>query len=52
MQPLSSWPQGGDSQVCATGIKGVDLDAPVALWLAKPAVQHLLEVDALPVAGP
>lgn len=51
-QPLLSGSQRGNSQVIAALIKGVDVDSPVGVGLFEPVLQHVLKVNALPVADP
>lgn len=49
-QSLLSRPKRRDSQVIPALVKGVDVDAPVGVWLFEPVLQHMFEVDALPMA--
>lgn len=47
--PRSQW---GNCQVIAALVKGIDVDAPVGVGVLKPVLQHVLKVNALPVADP
>lgn len=51
-QPLLPGSQRGNCQVIAALIKGVDVDPPVGVGLFEPVLQHVLKVNALPVADP
>lgn len=51
-QPLLSRSQRGNRQVVAALVEGVDVDPPVGVWLFEPVLQHVLEVNTLPVADP
>lgn len=51
-QSLLAGSQRRHGQVVAALVEGVDVDAPVGVRLLEPVLQHVLEVDALPVAHP
>lgn len=51
-QPLLPGSQRGDRQVIAALIEGVDVNPPVGVGLFEPVLQHMLKVNALPVAHP
>lgn len=51
-QPLLPRSQRGNGQVIAALIKGVDVDSPVGVGVLEPVLQHVLKVNALPVADP
>lgn len=51
-QPLLPRSQRGNGEVIATLIKGVDVDSPVGVRLFEPVLQHMLKVNALPMAHP
>lgn len=51
-QPLLPRSQRGNRQVIAALVKGVDVDPPVGVGVLEPVLQHVLKVNALPVADP
>lgn len=51
-QSLLPRSQRGNCQVIAALVKGVDVDAPVGVGVLEPVLQHVLKVNALPVADP
>lgn len=51
-QSLLPGSQRSHRQVVAALVKGVDVDAPVGVRLLEPVLQHVLKVNALPVAHP
>lgn len=47
-QSLFSRLSGGDREIVAFGVEGIDLDTPVGFRLPQPHSKHLLHIDALP----